>query len=178
MIDSIDAPDSDSTDQPETGVRVYLGVGSNHNRQENISRGIQALAALGENLVLSPIYESDSVGFDGRPFYNLVVTLVTSLSLSALQQALKSIEADNGRDMAGPKFGPQPLDIDILLYGDLVGDFDGIVLPRKEIIKNAFVLLPLSDIAPDVLHPILQQSFRDLWHGYDKSRQTIWQAQL
>jgi len=89
------------------------------------------------------------------------VTGLTELPLAELDRRLKLIEADNGR--YAPDRKGLPLDIDVLLYGELVGDFDGLILPRAEILKNAFVLWPLSLIAPDRVHPEAGISFARLW---------------
>jgi len=101
------------------------------------------------------------VGIKSGPFFNLVVSAFTDLPLQELDRRLKFIEADNGR--YAPDRKGLPLDIDVLLYGELVGNFDGLILPRAEILKNAFVLWPLALIAPDRLHPEAGKSFATLW---------------
>lgn len=154
---------------------VYLGLGSNQNRHQNIGSGLQALEKLLGTLQISPVYESKSVGFDGSNFFNLVVAAETSLSLSDLSQRLKKIEDDHGRIRKGAKFSPRSLDIDILLYGDTVGTEAGVQLPREEITENAFVLLPLSQIAPHKLHPTLKKTYAELWQSYDQQSQALWQ---
>lgn len=154
-------------------VCVYLGVGSNIHREKHIKAGLTMLAAEFGELVVSPIYESEAVGFDGDPFLNLVVGLETDLSVGQLNTVIKRIEDQNGRDRNGPKFSSRTLDIDLLLYGETVGTVDGVRLPRDEITKNAFVLLPLADIAPKAFHPELQRTYDDLWMCYDKSQQVL-----
>ena len=109
----------------------------------------------------SAVFESQPVGIKSGPFFNLVVSAYTDLSLAELDRRLKSIEADNGR--YAPNRKGLPLDIDVLLYGDLTGDFDGLVLPRAEILKNAFVLWPLSLMAPERVHPVVGKTFAALW---------------
>jgi len=104
----------------------------------------------------------------------MVVGATTELSLPALSDALKKIEDANGRMRHGPKFSPRTLDIDILTYGDFVGEQAGIELPRAEIIHNAFVLLPLAEIAPAVMHPHLKKTYAELWSAYDKASQSLW----
>ena len=153
---------------------IYLSLGSNVERHKNITAALDALAKLLGELRISSVYESKSVGFDGSNFFNLVVGAETSLSITELSETLKRIEDDNGRKRSGPKFSPRTLDIDILTYGDFVDNESGIELPRAEITKNAFVLLPLAEIAPQVLHPQLQKSYRDLWLGYDQVSQSLW----
>lgn len=154
--------------------RVYLSLGSNIRRHQHIAAGLDALAAAFGELHISSVYESKSVGFDGSNFFNLVVGIDTSLGVAALSERLKNIEDDNGRCRQGPKFSPRTLDIDILVYGDSVGVEAGISLPRAEITQNAFVLLPLAEIAGEQLHPQLQQSYASLWQVYDKSAQPLW----
>lgn len=153
---------------------IYLSLGSNVERHKNITAALDALAALFGVLQISSVYESKSVGFDGSNFFNLVVGADTDLSIAELSETLKRIEDENGRKRNGPKFSPRTLDIDILTYGDFVGNESGIELPRAEITKNAFVLLPLAEIAPQVLHPQLQKSYRELWAGYDQASQPLW----
>jgi 2-amino-4-hydroxy-6-hydroxymethyldihydropteridine diphosphokinase len=80
-------------------------------------------------------------------------------------RALREIEDNLGRDRTQPRFSPRPIDLDILTYDDLEMDEPGLQIPRKEILENAFVLRPLQDIAAEVLHPVLKQSYRELWAG-------------
>ncbi|WP_323815886.1 2-amino-4-hydroxy-6-hydroxymethyldihydropteridine diphosphokinase [Cellvibrio sp. NN19] len=153
---------------------IYLSLGSNVNRHKNIVAALDALCALFGELQISSVYESKSVGFDGSNFFNLVVGAETLLSITELSEKLKRIEDDNGRKRNGPKFSPRTLDIDILTYGDFVGVESGVELPRAEITKNAFVLLPLAEIAPQLLHPQLQKSYQQLWAEYDQASQSLW----
>jgi 2-amino-4-hydroxy-6-hydroxymethyldihydropteridine diphosphokinase len=153
---------------------IYLSLGSNVDRHKNITAALDALVDLLGELQISSVYESKSVGFDGSNFFNLVVGADTALPIAELSETLKRIEDNNGRKRNGPKFSPRTLDIDILTYGDFVGVESGIELPRAEITKNAFVLLPLAEIAADVFHPQLQKSYRDLWLSYDQASQSLW----
>ena len=141
--------------------RVYLGLGSNIEREKHLVAGLEALDGFVSEMTCSAVFESQPVGIKSGPFFNLVVTGLTDLPLLELDRRLKFIEADNGR-YAPDRVG-LPLDIDVLLYGEWVGNFDGLVLPRAEILKNAFVLWPLSLIAPEVLHPGVGKSFAALW---------------
>lgn len=153
---------------------IYLSLGSNVDRHKNITAALDALADLFGALQISSVYESKSVGFDGSNFFNLVVGADTNLTITELSETLKRIEDNNGRKRNGPKFSPRTLDIDILTYGDFVGVESGIELPRAEITKNAFVLLPLAEIAAQVLHPQLQKTYRELWQEYDQASQSLW----
>lgn len=140
---------------------VYLGLGSNSERELHLSAGLDALAGLLQGMRCSAVFESQAVGIKSGPFFNLVVTGLTDLPLLELDRRLKFIEADNGR--YAPERKGLPLDIDVLMYGDLHGNFDGLVLPRAEILKNAFVLWPLSLIAPELVHPGTGKSMAQLW---------------
>lgn len=153
---------------------VYLSLGSNINREHYIGSGLDALQALLGDLVVSSIYESEPVGFDGTNFYNLVVAAQSDLPLATLSKKLRQIEADNDRCREDPKFGPRTLDIDILLYGDRVGSFGNITLPRAETTKNAFVLWPLAEIAPDLEHPGSAKNYAQLWAEYGAEKQLLW----
>lgn len=154
--------------------RIYLSLGSNVDRHKHILAALDALHELLGVLNISSVYESKSVGFDGSNFFNLVVGAETDLSITELSENLKRIEDNNGRKRNGPKFSPRTLDIDILTYGDFVGIENGIELPRAEITKNAFVLLPLAEIAPSTHHPQLQKTYRQLWADYDQASQELW----
>lgn len=158
--------------------RVYLSLGSNIDRDKHIGAALAALKHTFGELIVSPVYESEAVGFDGDHFYNLVVGVDTALSVGELQRLIKTIEDDNGRVRSGPKFSARTLDIDILTYDNCVGEYDGVQLPRDEILKNAFVLLPLADIAADDQHPQLKRCYGDLWASYDKAKQALWQVEL
>ncbi|HDS1734362.1 MULTISPECIES: 2-amino-4-hydroxy-6-hydroxymethyldihydropteridine diphosphokinase [Pseudomonas] len=140
---------------------VYLGLGSNVDREEHLCAGLDALAGFLGEMRCSPVFESQAVGIKSGPFFNLVVTGQTDLPLMELDRRLKFIEAENGR--YAPERKGLPLDIDVLMYDDLHGAFDGLVLPRAEILKNAFVLWPLSLIAPSLLHPGAGKNMAQLW---------------
>jgi 2-amino-4-hydroxy-6-hydroxymethyldihydropteridine diphosphokinase len=153
---------------------VYVSIGSNIEQEKHIVAALDALQKSFGELQLSSIYESEAVGFGGENFYNLVAGFHCDLTVGELSVALRAIESANGRLRNGPKFSSRTLDIDILTYDDAVGEVDGIVLPRDEILHNAFVLLPLAEIAPDAIHPVTGQSYRSLWQQYDHNRQKLW----
>lgn len=150
---------------------VFLGMGSNVERERHLHAGLEALTGFVHNLRCSPVFESEPVGIRSGPFFNLVVAGETELPLTELSLRLKHIEADNGR--YAPERKGLPLDIDVLLYGDLSGDFDGLVLPRAEVLKNAFVLWPLALLAPQVEHPGVKRSFAELW-SQAEIQQNLW----
>jgi 2-amino-4-hydroxy-6-hydroxymethyldihydropteridine diphosphokinase len=153
---------------------VYIGVGSSINKRENIQLGLGALELVFGELTLSPIYESEAVGFSGCNFYNLVVGITTQLPVKSLICELKAIEVKLGRAKNALKFAPRTLDLDLLLYDRLI-DLS-IDLPRAEITKNAFVLKPLAELAPLLEHPVLGQTYQHLWANYPQDKQKLWQV--
>ncbi len=143
--------------------RVYVGIGSNVDRELRIRQAVEALREAFGRIELSPVYDSVAVGFDGSNFLNLVAAFDSELEVEAVAAVFREIEDRLGRDRSLPKFASRPIDLDILLYGDAIVDMPGIRIPRPEIVVNAFVLKPLQDIAPELLHPETGQSFAELW---------------
>lgn len=169
--------------------RVYIGIGSNIDRDLRIAAALDRLTALFGQLIVSPVYESEAIGFAGQPFLNLVIGIDTDLSVKELQAALRDIERANGYSGNTAKFSDRSLDLDLLTYGNSCGAIDGVVLPRADIVDYAYALWPLADIAGDTLHPQLSISYRQLkqqftpaqklwpvpflWHGRDLSELLI-----
>ncbi len=153
---------------------IYISIGSNQNAEQQIRYGVKRLHEMFSALQLSSVYESEAVGFDGDNFLNLVAKAKTQLTVSQVDQAFKRIETAAGRRRDVPKFSDRTLDIDLLLYDDLVCA-KPIKLPRGEILKHAFVLLPLAEISPELKHPVSNLSYQDLWHQFDKKeQQKLW----
>lgn len=153
--------------------QTYLSLGSNMAREQHLQTALDALADTFGALDISSIYESEAVGFTGDPFYNLVVGLQAPGKVGELSRWLKALEAANGRRRDVPRFSARTLDLDILTWGDAVGVIDGVILPRAEIVENAFVLKPLAEIAPDDVHPALGKTYAELWAAYARS-QRLW----
>ena len=143
--------------------RVFVSLGSNVDREAKIRRAVELLRARFGQVDLSPVYDSEAVGFDGSNFLNLVAGLSTDLEVEAVVAIFRDIEDRLGRDRSLPKFASRPIDLDILSFDDLVLDVPGIRIPRAEILYNAFVLKPLQDIAGDRLHPETGETYATLW---------------
>ena len=143
--------------------RVYVSLGSNSDREARIFQAVSALRDQFGAIELSPVYDSAAVGFDGSDFLNLVAGVDTSLEVEAVAAMFRVIEDQLGRDRTQPKFASRPIDLDILIYDNLILEVPGIRIPRPEILQNAFVLKPLQDIAPQSLHPVSGQSYAELW---------------
>ena len=150
---------------------VYVSIGSNINREHHVTESLKALNHRFAPLQISQFYDCEPVGFIGDNFLNLVVGFECDLTIAEFSKALHEIESDNGRQRETKEYAARTMDIDILLYGDLVGIIDGVELPRGEITEYAFVLRPLVDLAATAHHPILNTSYQQLWNNFDQSRQ-------
>lgn len=152
---------------------IFISVGSNINPETNVRAAIVALRAAFSNVRISPVFRSQAVGFDGDDFLNLVVAATTDLTPTAVALLLQDIENRHGRDRRQPKFSSRTLDLDLLLYDDVVLAGGGLQLPRGEIEKYAFVLAPLAAIAGDRRHPVTGQTIDAMWRCLDKSREKL-----
>lgn len=150
---------------------IYVSVGSNIDRHINVYAGMNALKQRYGELLISSVYETDAVGFDGNPFFNLVVAYGTDESPQAANQFLKAVETMQGREHQQEKFSPRTLDMDLLLYGDKQFDSPGLKIPRGEIFKYAFVLEPLAEIAAEMVCPGETKTFAELWRNYKAEKQ-------
>ena len=153
---------------------AFIGIGSNIERESNIRSGLKSLHANFSHVRISTVYESSAVGFSGDNFFNLVALVETELDAHALQDKLHEIEAQFGRVRGAQRYVSRTLDLDLLLYDDLVIDEKGLQLPREDVTEFAFVLRPLSEMAGELLHPVLKTSYADLWKEFDQSDQVLW----
>lgn len=153
--------------------RVYLSLGSNIEREKHLRFALENLKEHFGELMVSPVYECPAVGFTGNDFYNLVAGFDSEQPVHVITAILRKLEDDSGRIRGADKFAARTLDIDLLTYGNKTGVIDGIALPRDEILKYAFVLKPLMDIAADELHPETRCSYRQHWEQFDGDRSNL-----
>ena len=152
--------------------QVYVSIGSNIERERHIESALQALAAAYGELRQSSVYESAAVGFDSAPFYNLVVAFQTEASPQSVQETLHRIENDQGRSRTAA-LAARTLDLDLLLYDDLVIQAGKLILPRSDIDRYAFVLGPLAEIAGEQRHPVTGIRYADMWSAFDTTGQEL-----
>ena len=158
--------------------KAYLSLGSNREPEQHLRAAIAALRRHFGAIVLSPVYRTAAVGFDGGDFLNAAAVIESSLDPFALNAWLHALEDAHGRDRSGPRFGDRTLDIDIVLFDDLVLMGDGhLQIPRNEL-KHAFVLRPLAEIAPDVVVPGRGETLAALWARHPDRNLAMEQVEL
>lgn len=145
---------------------AYLSLGSNLDPARHLREGIDALRERFGDVAVSAIYRFPAVGYTGPDFLNAAAAIRTDLSPEALNAWLHALEDAHGRDRSGPRYSDRTLDIDIVLYDDLVAEGSGnLRIPRDEL-RHAFVLKPLAEIAADALHPVEQRTIAELWQAH------------
>jgi len=142
---------------------VYLGLGSNKGeRLTHLKRAIDELHKVGKVTTISPVYETEPWGKIGQPpFLNAVIRMETELAPLLLLREIKVIEQRVGRQPS-QRWGPREIDIDILFYDELVLDTHELKVPHPYLHVRPFVLIPLADIAPDLVHPVLKKTVYEL----------------
>ena len=155
--------------------RVLLSLGSNLEPERHLRAALGELRAQFGELAVSPVYRTEAVGFEGPAFLNLAVGLDTDWTPQQLDDWLHALEDRHGRRRDVARYSSRTLDVDIILFGDLVVQGPGhLQVPRDEL-RHAFVLAPIADIAPDALHPVSGKTMAGLWqahpeHGTDLQR--------
>ncbi|CAC9435257.1 2-amino-4-hydroxy-6-hydroxymethyldihydropteridine pyrophosphokinase (EC 2.7.6.3) [uncultured Gammaproteobacteria bacterium] len=139
---------------------LHINIGSNQNRRQNIAQSIDALKMNFFDVICSDIFESPAVGFEGADFYNMGVNATTNLSIAEVLSILYTIEDKQGRDRSKPKFSSRQIDLDLVLYDQVIDVENN--LPRDDILKYNFVLLPLAQLNPQSIHPLENKTYAQL----------------
>jgi len=152
--------------------RIFVSIGSNIDRENNIKGALDALARRFGRLSISTIYETTAVGFEGENFHNLVVGFDSNESIEVIRDELRRIEEAHGRKRKGvPRFSARTLDLDLLLYGDVVDSAAS--LPHPDILEYPFVLGPLAELAPDLIHPGRGKTISTLWQQFAPEQRVL-----
>jgi len=148
---------------------VYLGLGSNESPEANLRLAIRELERRYGELTMSATYRSAAVGFEGADFLNLAVRLQCDESPLEVCDAIELIHDLAGRVRGSDKWGSRTLDIDLLLYDDLIIDERPVRVPRDDILRYSFVLRPLAELAPDLVHPATGRTMLEHWQEFNAS---------
>ncbi|MBS1200974.1 MAG: 2-amino-4-hydroxy-6-hydroxymethyldihydropteridine diphosphokinase [Proteobacteria bacterium] len=146
---------------------VYVAAGSNIRPREHLRKALGLMREAWPGLRVSRAYANKAVGFEGDDFVNLVAGFRTEDSLAAVLEKLHAIESDCGRPREAPKWAPRSMDLDVLMYGAVVGEFPGATLPRGDLLRRPYMLGPMAEIAPQVVHPTAGRTLGELWAQFD-----------
>ena len=148
---------------------VYVAAGSNVAPEENLARAVAQLRREFPGTRFSPWYRNRAAGFEGDDFINLVAGFRTDLTLPEVLERLHAIELKCGRERDAPRWAPRSMDLDVLLFGELVCDEPRVKVPRPDLLKRAYMLGPLAALAPGVVHPTEQRTIGELWQRFDRA---------
>jgi 2-amino-4-hydroxy-6-hydroxymethyldihydropteridine diphosphokinase len=148
---------------------VFVAAGSNVEPERNLTRAVEEMRREFPDVRFSSWYRNPAVGFQGDDFINFVAGFTTALPVHDVVKRLQAIETLCGRPREAPRWAPRSMDLDILLYDALVLDEPRLKLPRPDLLKRAFMLGPLAEIAPDLVHPALGVTIGELWRRFDQA---------
>jgi 2-amino-4-hydroxy-6-hydroxymethyldihydropteridine diphosphokinase len=149
--------------------QVYVAIGSNVNAEVNVGKAARELGRLFPDARFSSWYRNPAVGFEGDDFINGVVGFTTDLPLRAVIEQLHAVEGLCGRPRDAPRWAPRAMDLDVLLYDNIVCSEPGMTLPRPDLLKRPYMLGPLAELAPELVHPVAGLTIAELWRRFDKS---------
>jgi len=146
----------------------YVAAGSNIEPEKNLARAAEEIVHTWPDAIFSRAYTNKAVGFDGPDFINLVVGFHTAHPLDFVIGRLRSIETHCGRPRYAPKWASRTMDLDVLLFGELVEKTTDYTLPRPDLLKRPYMLGPMAEIAPRVVHPTAGRAIGELWAEFDR----------
>jgi 2-amino-4-hydroxy-6-hydroxymethyldihydropteridine diphosphokinase len=148
--------------------RVFVAAGSNVEPETHLARAAAEIAHTWPDARFSRAYRNAAVGFEGPEFINLVCGFTTAQPLVAVIARLRAIETQCGRPRYAPKWASRTMDLDVLLFGDRVEKTSEYTLPRPDLLKRPYMLGPMAEIAPDVVHPVEGRTIGELWSAFDQ----------
>lgn len=146
---------------------IYLGLGSNQSPAKNLKLALLELRYRFGEIRASNIYKNAPFGFSGADFMNLVVRIESEVSPQDICKEIELIHNLSGRQRGSDKWESRPLDIDLLLYNDLILDEKPVRVPREDVLKYSFVLRPLAELAPELRHPVTGKTLLQHWQEFD-----------
>ena len=146
---------------------IYVGLGSNIEPEEHLGLAIRQLRERYGQSDVSSVYRSAAVGFAGDDFLNLVARLRSEESAEQICEEIERLHDLSGRVRGSEKWSSRPLDIDLLLYDDRVIDEPPVRVPRSDILEYSFVLRPMAELAPDLVHPVTGKTMLQHWQEFD-----------
>jgi 2-amino-4-hydroxy-6-hydroxymethyldihydropteridine diphosphokinase len=147
---------------------VYVAAGSNVEPQRNLALAAAEMRRVFPDVRFSSWYLNKAVGFDGDDFINFVAGFTSALEVHAVIDLLQAIEVLCGRPRGAPRWAPRTMDLDVLLYDDLLCDEPKLKLPRPDLLKRPYMLGPLAELAPQVIHPTAGLTIGQLWQQFDR----------
>ncbi|RYG70752.1 2-amino-4-hydroxy-6-hydroxymethyldihydropteridine diphosphokinase [bacterium] len=148
---------------------VYLSGGSNVRPEHHLSLAARELKRSFPGTRFSRCYRNVAIGFEGPDFINFAAELPVHDAPDAVRAELQRIESVCGREPGAPRWAPRSMDLDVLLFGDRVLQEPGLVVPRPDLLKRAFMLGPLAELAPGVVHPTSRRTLAELWDAFDRA---------
>jgi len=148
---------------------VYVAAGSNVDPERHLRIAAKEIARVFPGARFSGAYRNAAVGFEGEDFINFVVGFSTDMPVEAVIAELQRIEGLCGRTRDAPKWAPRSMDLDILVFGDRVCDLPGLVLPRPDLLKRPYMLGPMTELAPNFVHPTRLSTMAQLWENFDRA---------
>lgn len=158
--------------------QVFVAIGSNVDASMRMQQAAAALRARFADARFSHCYRNPAFGFEGEDFLNAVVGFSTSLSIDELLQQLREIETRCGRGVADPKWGPRAMDLDLLLYDDVIGSGPGYTLPRRDLQQRVYMLGPLAELASARVYPGSARTIGEIWADFPQAQHTMTRTEM
>jgi 2-amino-4-hydroxy-6-hydroxymethyldihydropteridine diphosphokinase len=152
---------------------VFVAAGSNVEPEKNLARACREITWTWPDAIFSRAYRNKAVGFEGPDFINMVLGFKSDDRIETVLTRLRDIEVICGRARNSPKWASRAMDLDVLLFGSRVEKTDDYILPRPDLLKRPYMLGPMAEIAPAVMHPTAHKTIAELWREFDRDAHTM-----